>query len=189
MMAGDLPKEGLSAESAIQVERDRWDAARRTGPRRRGASRWVALLTQPIPGDLPCRPATRVQRATLLSLIIAIFVFTTSSHQLTPFFMIAACAGLVLVRRCRLPGLPVLLGVIFAAWLSFAAVAYWSGHLSNIFGGFGDLFSNVSSQRLRPAGGQHAGTRARALLPRRVRRDRHSPGRGRPAAAQAPGHR
>ena len=145
MMAGDLPKEGLSAESAIQVERDRWDAARRTGRGRRGASRWVALLTQPIPGDLPCRPATRVQRATLLSLIIAIFVFTTSSHQLTPFFMIAACAGLVLVRRCRLPGLPVLLGVIFAAWLSFAAVAYWSGHLSNIFGGFGDLFSNVSS--------------------------------------------
>jgi hypothetical protein len=145
MMAGDPPKEGLSAESAIQVERDPWDAARRTGRGRRGASRWVALLTQPIPGDLPCRPATRVQRATLLALIIAIFVFTTSSHQLTPFFMIAACAGLVLVRRCWLRGLPVLLGVIFAAWLSFAAAAYWSGHLSNIFGGFGDLLSNVST--------------------------------------------
>jgi len=145
MMAGDLPKEGLSAESAIQVERDPWDAARRTGRGRRRASRWVALLTQPIPGDLPCHPATRVQRATLLALIIAVFVFTTSSHQLTPFFMIAVCVGLILVRRCWLRGLPVLLGVIFAAWLSFAAVAYWSGHLSNIFGGFGDLFSNVST--------------------------------------------
>ena len=115
------------------------------GRARRGAPRWVALLTRPIPGDLPSLPVPRVQRVILLALIIAIFVFTTSSHQLTPFFMIAGCVGLVLIRRCRLPGLPVLLGVIFAAWLSFAAVAYWSGHMSVIFGGFGDLFSNVST--------------------------------------------
>jgi len=117
-------------------------AGRRTRWR---VSRWVASLTQPIPGDLPSLPATRVQRVTLLALIVAIFIFTTSSHQLTPFFMIAGCAGLVLIRRCQLPGLPVLFGVIFAAWLSFAAVAYWSGHMSVIFGGFGALFSNVSS--------------------------------------------
>ena len=74
-----------------------------------------------------------------------IFVFTTESHQLTPFFMIAACVGLVLVRRCQLPGLPVLFGVIFTAWVSFAAVAYWSGHMSNLFGGLGALGSNVTS--------------------------------------------
>ena len=115
------------------------------GRTRWGVPRWVAVLTQPIPGDLPSLPAPRAQRVTLLALIIAIFVFTTSSHQLTPFFMIAVCAGLVLVGRCRLRGLPILFGVIFAGWLSFAAVAYWSGHMSNIFGGFGDLFSNVST--------------------------------------------
>ena len=107
--------------------------------------RWAALLTRPIHGDLPSRSSTRVQRAMLLALIIVIFVFTTESHQLTPFFMIAACAGLVLVRRCQLRGLPVLFGVIFAAWVSFAAVAYWSGHLSNILGGLGHLGSNVTS--------------------------------------------
>ena len=107
--------------------------------------RWAALLTRPIDGDLPSRSSTRVQRAMLLALIIVIFVFTTESHQLTPFFMIAACAGLVLVRRCQLPGLPVLFGVIFAAWVSFAAVAYWSGHLSSMFAGLGHLGSNVTS--------------------------------------------
>ena len=107
--------------------------------------RWAALFTRPIHGDLPSRSSTRVQRAILLALIIVIFVFTTESHQLTPFFMIAACVGLVLVRRCQLPGLPVLFGVIFAAWVSFAAVAYWSGHLSNMFGGIGALGSNVTS--------------------------------------------
>ena len=107
--------------------------------------RWAALLTRPIHGDLPSRSSTRVQRAMLLALIIVIFVFTTESHQLTPFFMIAACAGLVLVRRCQLPGLPVLFGVIFAAWVSFAAVAYWSGHLSSMFAGLGHLGSNVTS--------------------------------------------
>ena len=107
--------------------------------------RWAALLTRPIHGDLPSRSSTRGQRAMLLALIIVIFVFTTESHQLTPFFMIAACGGLVLVRRCQLPGLPVLFGVIFAAWVSFAAVAYWSGHLSNFLGGLGHLGSNVTS--------------------------------------------
>ena len=67
------------------------------------------------------------------------------SHQLTPFFMLGACAALVLVRRCTLPGLPILLGVIFAGYVSFATVGYWSGHLSNVFGGVGDLGLNVTT--------------------------------------------
>jgi len=81
----------------------------------------------------------------MLGLIIAIFVFSTSSHQLTPFFMVVASAGLVIARRCRLRGLPILLGVIFAAWISFAAVPYWSGHLTEMFSGFGNLDSNLST--------------------------------------------
>jgi hypothetical protein len=120
----------VPADAPGRARLDRWNPPRWAGP---------------IPGDLPARPAARAQRTIVLALIIAIFVFTTSSHQLTPFFMIAACTGLVIVRRCQLPGLPVLLGVIFAGWLSFAAVAYWSGHISLIFGGLGDLFSNASS--------------------------------------------
>jgi O-antigen/teichoic acid export membrane protein len=107
--------------------------------------RWKTLVTRPVPGDLQSKPATRAQRATMLALLIGIGTFSTVSHQLTPFFMLAACAGLILARRCRLPGLPVLLAVLFAGWLSFGAVDYWSGHISSIFGGLGNLGSNVST--------------------------------------------
>jgi hypothetical protein len=115
-----------------------------TQPSRR-ALRWRALLTRPIAGDLPSVTASRPRQITVLSVLVVIFAFATSSHQLTPFFMVAACTGLVLVRRCRLRGLPVLLAVIFTAWLSFAAVPYWSGHLTQMFGGLGDLGANLSS--------------------------------------------
>jgi hypothetical protein len=89
---------------------------------------------------------------------VAIFTGSVVSHQLTPLFMLAACCGLILARRCELLTLPVLLGVIFTGWVSFGAVAYWSGHMAQIFGGFGDLNANVSASvgaRLSGVGLQH----------------------------------
>ena len=152
-LSAEPPRVNLPDDATVQFERapaeprpSRPDAATVQFKRVPAKSaRWTALLTRPIHGDLPSRSSTRYQRTVLLALIIVIFVFTTESHQLTPFFMIAACAGLVLVRRCQLRGLPVLFGVIFAAWLSFAAVAFWSGHMSDLFGGVGALGSNVTS--------------------------------------------
>jgi len=85
------------------------------------------------------------QRAILLLVLIGIFVTSTVSHQLTPFLMLATCVGLVIVRRCTLRGLPVLLGVILIGWISFGTVAYWSGHLSTIFGHIGQISGNLSS--------------------------------------------
>ncbi len=82
------------------------------------------------PGELPPRPASTGQKAFLLALLIALFTVVAASHQLTPFFMMVACAALIVVRRCTLKGLPVLFVVILAGWISFAAVGYWSGHLS-----------------------------------------------------------
>jgi hypothetical protein len=82
------------------------------------------------------------------------------SHQLTPFYMTGACLALVLIRRCRLSGLWILCTVLVAAWLSFAAVDYWSGHLSNIFGGVGNLGGNLTSS----VGGRLAGSTATHLL-------------------------
>jgi hypothetical protein len=97
------------------------------------------------PGERLSRQASPAQRAFLLALLIALFAVTTASHQLTPFFMIGACLALVVVRRCTLTGLPVLLVVILVGWVSFEAVGYWYGHLSDIFGGLGDLGVNVTS--------------------------------------------
>ena len=91
------------------------------------------------------RQAGHGERVILFLLLIAIFLTSTASHQLTPFLMLAACGGLVLARRCTLTGLPVLLGVILVGWISFKTVDYWSGHLSGIFGGVGHLGANVSA--------------------------------------------
>jgi hypothetical protein len=112
------------------------------------------------PGELPPRPAKVGQRAFLLALLIAIFTVSTASHQLTPFFMIGACAGLVLIRRCTLPGLPILFGVILAGYVSFATVDYWSGHLSNVLGGIGHLGLNVTTS----VGGRLTGSSPTHLL-------------------------
>jgi O-antigen/teichoic acid export membrane protein/uncharacterized membrane protein YhaH (DUF805 family) len=102
-------------------------------------------LDRPLPGDKPAVTASRGARIAAASGIVAIMVFATVGHQLTPFFMVVACVALALIGRCQLRSLPVLLAVIFAAWVSFGAVGFWSGHLSDMFGGLGDLGSNLST--------------------------------------------
>jgi hypothetical protein len=112
------------------------------------------------PGELPPRPIGTGQKAFLLAVLIAVFTVSATSHQLTPFFVIGACAALVVVRRCTLKGLPVLLGVILAGWISFATVDFWSGHLSTIFGGIGALGANLSTS----VGGRLTGSSPTHLL-------------------------
>ena len=112
------------------------------------------------PGELSPKPASTGQRAFLLTILIAIFAVSTMSHQLTPFYLVGAAAALVLVRRSTLRGLPVLLGVILIGWISFAAVDYWSGHMSNIFGGIGNLGANLTSS----VGGRLMGSTAVHLV-------------------------
>ena len=58
-----------------------------------------------------------------------------------------------------------LLGVILVGWISFAAVDYWSGHMSNIFGGVGNLGSNLTSS----VGGRLTGSSAAHLIPLHTR--------------------
>jgi hypothetical protein len=120
------------------------------GPPRAAAPSWPARLHRRLfgflqPGERPSRPAGTGQKAFLLALLIALFTVTTVSHQLTPLFMISGCVALVVVRRCRLTGLPVLLAAILGGWVSYETTAYWSGHLSDLVGGLGALGLNVTS--------------------------------------------
>ena len=98
-----------------------------------------------IAGERPAAQVGCAQRAILLLLVIGIFVASVISHQLTPFLMIASCAGLVIVGRCTPRGLPVLLAVIAIGWVSFATAGYWSGHMSTIFGQIGRLGGTISA--------------------------------------------
>lgn len=114
-------------------------------PGRRGPAAWLRPAGGLRSGELPVEPAGHAVRVALLLLLLGIFVVATASHQLTPFLMVGACAGLVLVRRCVATGLPMLLVVILAAWISYLSVGYWSGHMADLLGGVGDLTGNVAS--------------------------------------------
>ncbi|GAA3859632.1 hypothetical protein GCM10023084_11520 [Streptomyces lacrimifluminis] len=97
------------------------------------------------PGEAEVEPANRRQQAVLLAVLIALFAATVPAHQLTPFVMLGVLAVLVLIGRSELRGLPVLFGVIVAAWVGFMAEPYWSGHFDELFGGMGGVGGNVSS--------------------------------------------
>ncbi|WP_171113189.1 lipopolysaccharide biosynthesis protein [Streptomyces sp. Z423-1] len=103
------------------------------------------IWTRFRPGEAEVEPTNRRQRVVLLLVVIGLFAATVPAHQLTPFVMLGVLAVLVLVGRSELRGLPVLCGVMVAAWIGFMAEPYWSGHFDELFGGIGGVGGNVSS--------------------------------------------
>ncbi|MHB9862826.1 lipopolysaccharide biosynthesis protein [Streptomyces sp. YIM S03343] len=103
------------------------------------------LWTRLRPGEMEVEPADRRQRTALLMVLVCLFAATVPAHQLTPFVMLGVLTVLVLTGRCELRGLPLLFGVLAAAWLGFMAEPYWSGHFDDLFGGVGGVGSNVQT--------------------------------------------
>lgn len=106
---------------------------------------WKWLWGETSPGELRPRAARPAERVVILAVIVGLFAVATFSHQLTPFAMVMSAAALILTRRCMLTGLPMLLGVILLAWISYLTYPYWSGHLAVILGSVGDVEGTVSS--------------------------------------------
>ncbi|GLW12353.1 hypothetical protein Misp01_74810 [Microtetraspora sp. NBRC 13810] len=106
--------------------------------------RTLARLDGLVPGELSYAPARRGDRVIMLVLLIALFAAATAAHQITPFMMLGALTGLILLRRTSLSlALPFFLGLIVLAWISYQATPYWSGNLDHIFGGIGRIFDNL----------------------------------------------
>jgi len=103
------------------------------------------LSAPATPGELVPRHVNPALRCAILLLVIGVFIVAVSSHPLTPFLMLAACMGLVCARRCVAVGLPLLLTVVLAGWLSYMTATYWSGHLGELLGGVGDLSGNLTT--------------------------------------------
>lgn len=96
-------------------------------------------------------PQTSPRTAGLLVLgAAAITAALAMSHQLTPVALLVDLGVLVVLRRCRVPVLPVITGLIVIGWISYGAVPFWSGHLADLVtpgGVFESVQSNVT-QRL-----------------------------------------
>ena len=78
--------------------------------------------------------------------MLGIITFASAiSHQLTPYALILALAGCLLARRLGRPELIFVLVLFSIGWLSLGASNYWTGHLSDIFGGVGQLSNTLGS--------------------------------------------
>jgi hypothetical protein len=94
---------------------------------------------------VPSRASLPWQHAGLVAVLLLIFAAVTSSHQLTPFFVLVALTALALLRRVDLVGLPVLFAVMVAAWLTYVAEPFLAGHLGEMLSEVGQLGGTVST--------------------------------------------
>jgi hypothetical protein len=80
-----------------------------------------------------------VDAAILLVTSVGLLVAMTASHQLTPFAAIPILSLFLLSGRLRMPSLPILAVVLPVGWLVFVAQDFFNGHLTQLFGSFGDV--------------------------------------------------
>jgi hypothetical protein len=102
-------------------------------------AKWLA------PENKPARPAAvGLQQTGLLALLFVFMAVMVPSHQLTPVALLAAVAILVVAGRITPGSIPLILGVMIVAYISFMTVPYLRGHVSNFTKPLGDLTANVT---------------------------------------------
>lgn len=107
------------------------------GPWGQRLQRWLA---QPAANAV----LDRRQQSGMIALIIVLFAVVVSSHQLTPFVALASVSALVLFNRSQLRGLPLIMGVMIAAWLGYMTADFLSGHLRSLLNDVGRFGTSVS---------------------------------------------
>ncbi len=122
------------------------------GARSHSASVLTRVYALATPEQLPAQEASPTQRAGLVIAIVIVFAFVAFSHQLTPFFTVAALVALLAFNRIRLRALPILLGVMAVVWVSYMTVPFLQGHVGALVGEFGQLSSVGASTTGRLGG-------------------------------------
>jgi hypothetical protein len=107
---------------------------RRRGPLEARFREWLARRE-----PAPSRP-----RTALLLPVVLLYAAMVTGHQLTPFPAVLTVAGLVLFAGLATRGLPVLMAVVLAAWISYMTTTYLIGHYSTVAGPVGSLGENLN---------------------------------------------
>lgn len=97
------------------------------------------------PEEPPAERLAPWQQASVIVSIVVIFAFVAYSHQLTPFFTVAALLGIAAFNRTVLRSLPILLGVMAVAWVSYMTVPFLQGHVVSLLKEVGQLGDTVGS--------------------------------------------
>lgn len=113
--------------------------------RRRGSSVLVGAYSLITPEQSPPVELPSKRLAGLAVVLVVVFSFVSFSHQLTPFFTVAALLALVALNRIRLRTMPILLGVIAVVWVSYMTVPFLSGHVAQLVSEFGQLTGSVGA--------------------------------------------
>ncbi|MFG1945249.1 hypothetical protein [Nonomuraea sp. NPDC048826] len=112
----------------------------------KGLRRLLARLDAMTPGELANTGMFRADKLLMLMLLLALFVASTASHQITPFMMLGVLTAFLLFKRTSLTwGLPFFLGLVVLTWISYMAVGFWVGQIDTIFGGLGRVFDNLQT--------------------------------------------
>lgn len=86
---------------------------------------------------------TELRRVAMLVALVLLSLAMATGHQLTPIVAALALIGLVLLRRTSLRAFSPLVLLITVGWICYGAVAFWSGHTGQVFGGLGHIWSNI----------------------------------------------
>jgi len=105
-------------------------------------NRFLVRLTRPA---MDRHQGLRGRQATLVLVgCFALVVALVISHQLTPGILMSAALLLVVGNATRLRAFPIYIAVVFLAWLSFGASAYWFGHFDALTGSVGEVGNLVT---------------------------------------------
>jgi hypothetical protein len=84
------------------------------------------------------------QRIGVLLLTLVIYGATVAGHQLTPVPALLGVSALAIVAALEVRVLPVIMGVILVAWLSYMTTTWLSGHFGTLTQSLGSVSKNVN---------------------------------------------
>jgi hypothetical protein len=98
---------------------------------------------------------------------LVLMVAMATGHQLTPIFACGSAVVLSAVGRTRPRALVVAFGFLALGWVCYGAVAFWSGHKSELFGNVGSASANLNralAKRLHGATAHETVVHARLVI-------------------------
>jgi hypothetical protein len=104
------------------------------------------------------------ESAAAVWLVVGLSVAIVSSHQLTPFMLLAAVGVLTVTGRCSAPRLVVIIGFIVMIWLVTAAAVYMGGHPVLNGDQLSEIASSTVTERLGGSPGHVIVARVRTAL-------------------------